>query len=115
MQRVAVQLSTIVVALAFGMATFAQEPAPSAPPAAPVPSAPAAPAPEAPPSAGSEMKAEGEKHQSRAERKAEKKRRKAEKKAEKQKRKAERKARKQGQGHDNGDAHDDQAKETEKQ
>jgi len=83
MQRVAIQLSTIVVALAFGMVTFAQEPAPSAP---------SAPASAAAPATGSEMKGEGEKHQSRADRKAEKQRRKAEKKAEKEKKKAEKKA-----------------------
>lgn len=98
MQRVTIQLSTIVVALAFGMATFAQEPAPSAPPAAPMPSVPSAPAPAATPSTGSEMKGEGEKrmgedqHQSKTERKAEKQRRKAEKKAEKEKRKGGKKA-----------------------
>ena len=87
MQRVTIQLSTIVVALAFGMVTFAQEPAPLVPPAAPMTSAPSAA-----PATGSEMKGEGEKHQGKADRKAEKQRRKAEKKAAKEKRKVEKKA-----------------------
>ena len=77
MQRVTVQLSTIVVALAFGMVTFAQEPAPSAPLAAPMYSAPSAPAPAAASATGTEMKGSGEKHQGACDRKAEKQRRKA--------------------------------------
>ncbi len=120
MRSVIVQLSTVTVALAFGLTTFAQVPAPqdqapSAPPAsvpapAPDPIPPPAPAPT--PSSG-EIKQEGEKrtggerHRNKAERKAEKERRKAERKAEKEKRKAEKKARKQGRHKDKGNDKDE--------
>lgn len=60
MDRVMTQLSTMVVALAFGMTTFAQEPAPAPPtPAPPAAQAPApTPAPTPAPSTG-EMRGEG--------------------------------------------------------
>jgi type IV secretory pathway VirB10-like protein len=123
MHRVMTQLSIMVVALVFGMTTFAQEPAPApptpaptAPPAVPAPAPAPTPAPTPVPSTG-ETKGEGEKqmggdrHRDKAERKAEKERRKAERKAEKEQRKAEKKTRKQGRGHDKDDDRDHQDKE----
>lgn len=122
MHRVMTQFSIVIVALVFGMTTFAQEPAPApstpAPPAAPPapPTPTPTPAPTTTPSTG-EMKGEGEKqmkgdrHRDKAERKAEKERRKAERKAEKEKRKAEKKARKHERGHDKDEDRGDQGKE----
>lgn len=117
MNRVTVQLSTVLIALAFGLTTFAQEPAPA--PTAPPASVPA-PAPTPAPPSG-EMKQEGDKkmggerHRDKAERKAEKERRKAERKAEKEKHKAEKKARKHGRDKEKGGNKDEHPADQDKQ